>query len=233
MKEAIILAGGFGTRLRGVLADLPKPMAPINQHPFLSYLFDYLMRYHYDHVVLSTGYLHEKVEQFFGNQYKSVQISYAQEVEPLGTGGALQWALSFTHSENVLVLNGDTFFDVDLDEFEQFFQKSGSLLSLVLREVEDVQRYGSVRLRPDFRIASFAEKGAAVGRGLINGGTYFVKKSIFAKYPQPKKFSFEKDFMEQWYAREPIYGMVSDAYFIDIGVPEDYRRAQQEFLLKF
>ncbi len=228
MKEAIILAGGFGTRLQGVIHDLPKPMAPIHNRPFLTYILDFLIEYNYDHAVLSTGYLHEKIEDYFGNQYKSLKLSYAREEHPLGTGGAIQFALSKCQSNNVLVLNGDTLFKVDLSAFEKFFLDHETFLSIVLREVEDVSRYGSVMIGDNHQIVLFSEKEASAGRGFINGGIYFINRAIFAKYPQPEKFSFEKDLMEKCYTKELFYAMPSESYFIDIGIPKDYARAQQE-----
>ena len=228
IKEAIILAGGFGTRLQGVVKDLPKPMAPVNGRPFLTYILDYLIDYEYQRVVLSVGYLHEKIVDYFGEKYKTLEIDYAVEEEPLGTGGGILFAMSKCTSDNVLVINGDTMFKVDLDAFEHFHQEKNSLLSIVLREVEDVSRYGSVTISKDNLIALFAEKQVTFGRGYINGGVYLINRKIFEKYPQPKKFSFEKDLMTKYYTQECFYAMPSDGYFIDIGIPEDYARAQRE-----
>lgn len=227
-KEAIILAGGFGTRLQGVIKDVPKPMAPVNGRPFLTYILDYLIEYQYTRVVLSVGYLHEKIEEFFGTQYKSLEIDYAVETEPLGTGGGILFAMSKCKTDNVLVINGDTMFKVDLDAFERFFAEKNCLLSIVLREVEDVARYGSVVIGNNNLITLFSEKQATVGRGLINGGVYLINRKLFDKYPQPQKFSFEKDLMTKYYRQELFYAMPSEGYFIDIGIPEDYARAQQE-----
>jgi len=229
-KEAIILAGGFGTRLQGVVKDLPKPMAPVNGRPFLTYILDYLIDYQYNKVVLSVGYLHEKIEEFFGTHYKSLEIDYAVETEPLGTGGGILFAMSKCTTDNVLVINGDTMFKVDLDAFERFHEEKGGLLSIVLREVEDVSRYGSVTISDDNLIALFIEKQVTFGRGYINGGVYLINRKLFEKHPQPRKFSFEKDLMTKFYTQELFYAMPSDGYFIDIGIPEDYARAQQELL---
>lgn len=230
MKEAIILAGGFGTRLQGVVKNLPKPMAPVNGRPFLTYILDYLIDYQYNKVVLSVGYLHEKIEAFFGTHYKSLAIDYAVETEPLGTGGGILFAMSKCTTDNVLVINGDTMFKVDLDAFERFHEEKNGLLSIVLREVEDVSRYGSVTINSDNLIVLFAEKQVTFGRGYINGGVYLINRKLFEKYPQPQKFSFEKDLMTKFYTQELFYAMPSDGYFIDIGIPEDYARAQQELL---
>ena len=228
IKEAIILAGGLGTRLQGVVKDLPKPMAPVNGRPFLTYILDYLIDFEYERVVLSVGHLYEKIVDYFGKKYKTLEIDYAVEKEPLGTGGGILFAMSKCTSDNVLVINGDTMFKVDLDAFEHFHQEKNSLLSIVLREVEDVSRYGSVTISKDNLIALFAEKQVTFGRGYINGGVYLINRKIFEKYPQPKKFSFEKDLMTKYYTQECFYAMPSDGYFIDIGIPEDYARAQKE-----
>jgi len=228
-KEAIILAGGFGTRLQGVVKDLPKPMAPVNDRPFLTYILDYLIDYEYTDVILSVGYLHEKIEEYFGNQYKDLQIHYAVETEPLGTGGAILFALTKCANDNVLVLNGDTLFRVNLKRMERFYQENPCSLAIALREVEDVSRYGSVLIGDNSQIIHFSEKEASMGKGYINGGTYLLSKKIFEKYSFPKKFSFEKDLMEKFYLQEQFFAIVSDGYFIDIGIPSDYARAQQEF----
>ena len=227
-KEAIVLAGGFGTRLQSVVKDTPKPMAPVKGRPFLTYVLDYLIEYQYNKVILSVGYLHEKIEAYFGNQYKSLEIDYAVETEPLGTGGGILFAMSKCVTDNVLVINGDTMFKVDLAEFEQFHAEKNALLSIVLREVEDVSRYGSVTIGNDNLIVLFAEKQVTFGRGYINGGVYLINRELFRKYPQPQKFSFEKDLMTRFYRQELFYAMPSDGYFIDIGIPEDYARAQTE-----
>ena len=229
-KQAIILAGGFGTRLQGVVKDVPKPMAPVNGRPFLTYILDYLIEYQYDKVILSVGYLHEKIEAYFGNQYKSLEIDYAVETEPLGTGGGILFAMSKCVTDNVLVINGDTMFRVDLNAFERFFEGKGCLLSIVLREVDDVSRYGSVVIGSNGMITMFSEKQVSSGWGFINGGVYLINKKLFDKYPQPQKFSFEKDLMTKYYTQEMFYGMPSDGYFIDIGIPEDYARAQKELV---
>ena len=228
MKEAIILAGGFGTRLQGVVKDVPKPMAPVNGKPFLTYILDYLIDYGYTKVVLSVGYLHEKIVEHFGNQYKTLQIDYAVETEPLGTGGGIAYAMSKCTSDNVLVINGDTMFKVNLSDFEQFYAEKKCLLAIALREVDDIARYGSVTIGNNNMIILFSEKGASAGRGFINGGVYMIDRKLFEKYPKTGRFSFEKDLMEKLYTQEQFFAMPSDGYFIDIGIPEDYARAQNE-----
>ena len=230
MREAIVLAGGFGTRLRSVVSDLPKPMAPVNGRPFLSYILDHLAGQGFRHVVLSTGHLHEKVSERFGEAYGALRLSYAVEATPLGTGGGILNALRQCDGDEVAVLNGDTLFPIDFARAERTFHDQGADLLVALRHVEDASRYGSVALQPNGRIAAFVEKDAAQGAGLVNGGIYLLRRSLLGAcgFGDLRKFSFEKDLMEPFAARMPFFGMVSDAYFIDIGIPEDYRRAQAE-----
>ena len=204
-------------------------MAPVNGRPFLTYVLDYLIDYHYTRVVLSVGYLHEKVEEYFGNAYQSLEIAYAVETEPLGTGGGIAYAMSFCKSDNVLVLNGDTLFKADLSALERFHTDSHGALSIVLRHVADTSRYGSVSTDKNGRILQFTEKNNATGEGDINGGIYLINKELLQKISLPQKFSFEKDLMEKFVREMPFYAMRSDGYFIDIGIPEDYARAQREF----
>lgn len=229
MKEAIILAGGFGTRLQHIVNDVPKPMAPINGIPFLSYLFDYLIKFNIEHIILSTGYLHEKIESFYKYQYHNIKISYACETSPLGTGGAIRFAFSKCKTDEALILNGDTLFRIDIDEFISFAKTKKTNLSIVLRNIEDVSRYGSVQFDNNMKINSFTEKCNSTGKGFINGGIYWVKKQLFDKFQLPEKFSFEKDLMEKYCSSDSFYAYQSNGYFIDIGIPEDYAKAQIEF----
>jgi D-glycero-alpha-D-manno-heptose 1-phosphate guanylyltransferase len=234
ITEAIVLAGGFGTRLQHIVNDVPKPMAPINGIPFLSFLFKKLIAAGIEHVILSTGYLHEKIEGYFGHSFETLRISYSREQEPLGTGGAILLALNKTETGDVFVLNGDTLFDIDLRVLGDFHAKNNALLTVALREEEDVSRYGSVMINETGKITAFTEKNESQGKGLINGGIYVLNKKLLQELEMPAKFSFEKDVLEKYYRNMNFYGLVCPAYFIDIGVPEDYDRAQQEFpQLKF
>lgn len=225
MREAIILAGGFGTRLRTVVSDVPKPMAPVAGRPFLAYLLDDLVRQGYRHVVLATGYMHEKVEEYFGHHYHDLAIDYAHEATPLGTGGAIVNALQHCTEERVTVLNGDTFFRIDHDLMLNADDPSCRLM-IVLRHVPDAGRYGSVEVDPQGLITAFREKDPSAGAGLINGGIYRLDRTLLAPWPVGQPFSFEKDVLQP--LRETFRAYVSDTYFIDIGVPEDYARAQTE-----
>lgn len=228
MKEAIILAGGFGTRLRSVVSDVPKPLAPVAGRPFLAYVLDALVRQGYGHAVLATGYMHEKVEACFGNAYLGMKVDYARELTPLGTGGAIVNALQHCTADCVTVLNGDTLFLADLGQLERYADSKGTMLAIVLRAVPDAGRYGAVETAADGRITAFREKDPSAGAGNINGGIYRLQQSLLDGYAVGQQFSFEKDVMQQRYAEEEFYAYADGAYFIDIGVPEDYRRAQTE-----
>ena len=226
--ECIILAGGFGTRLRSVVSDVPKPMAPIGDRPFLELLMDYLMDYGCTHFVLSTGYMHEKISSHFGGTYRSVPVSYAVETEPLGTGGGIRNAMQYCREENVVVLNGDTLFRIDYDDLQRFFHAHPTRLAVVLRQVDDTARYGSVSTDCSDRIIRFTEKNATGGVGTINGGIYMMNRTLLDSYTIGEPFSFEKDIMQRLFREEAFYAYTSGAYFIDIGVPEDYQRLVEE-----
>jgi D-glycero-alpha-D-manno-heptose 1-phosphate guanylyltransferase len=227
--EAIILAGGFGTRLRSAVADLPKSMAKINDRPFLEFLLDRLIQSGIDHVILSVGYMHEIIVDHFESRYKNLKIAYAIENEPLGTGGGIKLAIEKTSSENILVLNGDTLFMLDIEAFLDFHLSRKSFFSIALRQVESAGRYGSVSISKEGTITGFAEKNSSDGPGLINAGIYLISRKYFIDYPLPEAFSLEKDFIEKAYQIEHFYGFPASDYFIDIGIPTDYARAQTEF----
>ena len=226
IREAIVLAGGLGTRLKNVIKDIPKPMADINGKPFLEYLFNYLTKYNINRVILSVGFKHEAIDKYFGKKYKDIDIIYAIEDEPLGTGGGILNASFYPHENLVFLINGDTFFNVDLNELHHFHSKSKADFSLSLKKMYDFDRYGTAEMRED-RIIKFNEK-MHKEEGLINGGVYILNRFLFESLPFPDKFSFEKDFLEKYLNQYLINGYISDGYFIDIGIPEDYERAQKE-----
>lgn len=226
--ECIILAGGFGTRLRSVVSDVPKPMAPIGERPFLELLMDYLIDYGCSHFVLSTGYMHEKISHHFGKTYRNVPVSYAVEKEPLGTGGGIRNAMQYCQEDNIVVLNGDTLFQIDYDDLQRFFHAHPTRLAVVLRQVDDTSRYGSVSTDCCDRIVRFTEKSAAGGVGTINGGIYMMDRTLLDSYTVGTPFSFEKDIMQRQFREEAFYAYISGAYFIDIGIPEDYQKLVRE-----
>lgn len=228
-KEAIILAGGFGTRLQSAVPDLPKPMAPVAGKPFLEYLLAYLKNFGYNRVVISTGYMAEKIASVFGNSYDGMKLHYAKEEKPLGTGGALRFALQHCEEQHVLVLNGDSFFDINLIEFQLFHLHYSPMFSLATREVENAARYGTLEVEND-EIIAFREKTGEEKPGIINAGIYYVDNYFFLENcPDQEVFSLEKDFFEKNVHNFGFAAYRADGYFIDIGIPEDYQRAQNEF----
>ncbi len=230
IKEAIILAGGFGTRLKDAIdEDIPKPMAVINNRPFLEYQLSYLDSWGINHVVLSLGYKAEVVQKYFGNKYKDVDISYSVESEPLGTGGGIKLAFSKIKGEKAFVFNGDTLFDVNLKRVADNMRIRNSKCCLVLRFSMDAERYGTVGLDKNQIINNFFEKSTDTNENYINGGVYAIEKPYFLSFGFPEKFSIEKDFFEKYYKTERFCGMRCHSFFLDIGVPEDYEKAQDEF----
>jgi D-glycero-alpha-D-manno-heptose 1-phosphate guanylyltransferase len=226
--DAVILAGGFGTRLQSVVKELPKPMAPVNGRPFMAYLLDYIANSGVRNVVVSTGYLGNTIQEFFQGDYRGMKLLYAHEDQPLGTGGGIRFAMEKTNSDHVLVLNGDTFFALDISEFLAAHLLRQASVSIALKQTEDVSRYGSVEINQDSRIIRFAEKNAVSGEGLINAGAYFIDHTFFKRNSFAQRFSMEKDALETLYPTEHFYGFTGGDYFIDIGIPEDYERAQRE-----
>jgi D-glycero-alpha-D-manno-heptose 1-phosphate guanylyltransferase len=227
ISEAIILAGGLGTRLRGVVGDRPKPMAPVGGRPFLAHLLDWLAAGGVRHAVLAVGHQHEVIRQHFGSSHGEVALSYVVETEPLGTGGGLRLGATALRGDEAFALNGDTLFAVDLPALAALFADRGAEAVLALKRVPDVGRYGAVRLGPDGRVLAFGEKGGT-GPGSINGGVYALRRSLLADPALPDVFSFERDLLEPRHRDLRAYGLESDAYFVDIGIPEDYARAQRE-----
>lgn len=217
--EAIILAGGFGTRLRHVISDLPKPMAPMDDEgtPFLSVLLDKLLTAGFTHVVLSTGYMRDRVRAYYGSQYRKLVISYSEEETPLFTGGAIKKALTQCTENMVFVLNGDTWFDLDFIQMKRLFKTSDADVVMALKWMNDCTRYGTVCLQDD-RVVSFREKEETTG-GWINGGCYCLKRILLES--ESEKFSFEK-YLEDNVGKKKIVGYKGDGFFIDIGIPADY-----------
>jgi D-glycero-alpha-D-manno-heptose 1-phosphate guanylyltransferase len=227
ITEAIILAGGLGTRLRDAVPDLPKCMAPVNGKPFIFFLVKHLEQQGIKHFIFSLGFRSEAFIQYLSELLPSGNYELAIETEPLGTGGAIQFAGSYARVENVLVVNGDSLFKADLALLAEFHEAHNSYCTLALKPMQDFDRFGSVELNEDDSIASFQEK-KHYEEGLINGGVYIVNIKRFLQEVFPERFSFETDYLQTYYVHGKIYGMIQDAYFIDIGIPEDYLRAQKE-----
>ncbi len=227
IKEAIILAGGLGTRLRSVVADIPKCMAPVSGKPFLYFVTEHLLNQGIDKFIFALGYKSEMIIEYLNDQYPLLSKQYSTEEEPLGTGGAIKLACSLTTEKNILILNGDTLFKIDAGILSFFHNKFGADCTLSLKPMHDFERYGVVELNNNASVASFKEK-QQYKTGLINGGVYELNVSAFLQEDLPQKFSFEKDYLEQYYHKRKMYGVVQDEYFIDIGIPQDYEKAQQD-----
>ncbi|MGM9969520.1 MAG: D-glycero-beta-D-manno-heptose 1,7-bisphosphate 7-phosphatase [Anaeroplasma sp.] len=220
--QAIILAGGFGTRLQSVVSNVPKPMAPINNKPFLEYVLNDLNDYGFTKVILAVGYKSNIIYDYFGEQFKNITLVYSYEDSPLGTGGCVKQALSYVDDDFVFILNGDTMFKIDYDDMA-----NNNCISIAVKKMKDFDRYGEIVLKDDL-IISFKEK-CYVKQGFINGGVYYLPKNIFNGYNLPERFSIEKDFFEKYIDKLNIKAYKSYDYFIDIGIPNDYEKAKQDF----
>ena len=224
--ECVVLAGGKGTRLRSVVSDLPKCMAPVAGRPFLAWLLDDLREAGFDHIILSLGYKHEAVETWVATRPDRDSITCVVEEEPLGTGGGVRLALRQAREDAVFILNGDTFFGVDYPAMQAFHRQSGAQATLALKPLRDFDRYGEVTLDGEGRITAFREKRPCA-EGLINGGVYLLQRDALAEMPE--RFSLEKDYFEPQAESADLAGFRSEGYFIDIGIPADYARAQRDF----
>jgi D-glycero-alpha-D-manno-heptose 1-phosphate guanylyltransferase len=227
IREAIILAGGLGTRLRSAVPDLPKCMAPVNGQPFLTYVINHLLSQGVTHFIFSLGYKSEAIVEFLERDFPTLLFKTSIEDEPLGTGGAIKKACTLAKDKSVLITNGDTLFKIDVNEIAGFHALSGANCSLSLKPMTNFSRYGVVEIDNDNIIKSFKEK-QNYESGLINGGTYALHIHKFLDENLPEKFSFETDYLEKYYNKRKMLGIAQDEYFIDIGIPEDYARAQIE-----
>jgi D-glycero-alpha-D-manno-heptose 1-phosphate guanylyltransferase len=228
INEAIVLVGGRGTRLQEVVSDLPKPMAAIGEKPFLAYLLLKLKQQNIQHVILSVGYMAEKISTHFGDSYEGIKLSYAIEKQALGTGGAIKYALQYVQNEAVFVLNGDTFFDIEFQKLRYAFEKLKPVVALGLREVENASRYGTIHTQSDLTINLFEEKTETNKSAFINSGIYLIQKEKFVLNTQKlgDVFSVETDFFQKQYTFQKFIGVpYANQYFIDIGIPEDYFKA--------
>lgn len=225
MLEAIVLAGGFGTRLREVVPDVPKPMAPVAGRPFLEILLTSLSRKGFERVVLSLGYLADMVVKHFDTRYAGMELVYEIEEIPLGTGGAVRQAMTRCKADHVFVFNGDTYLDLEVETVEALWQAHHAPI-IVAREVRDTARYGRLDVAKD-RVVGFAEKGTG-GPGLINAGCYVLPVSCLDTFLPGQAFSMETEYLSPIVERCPFDLFVTQGLFIDIGVPEDYSRAQSE-----
>lgn len=229
MIEAIVLAGGLGTRLRQVVPELPKPMAPVNGRPFLEYLLDYWVEQGVNRFILSVGYKRDAIFGHFGHRYRNADVVYAIEDQPLGTGGGLLAALGQLKGRDpFLAMNGDTFFEVELGQMRRFHDAKEAEITIALRNVDANSRYAGVSVDGEGRITAFDSQARTAGKALINGGVYLATRSIFVE--MAAQIHGPVSIEDQLYPRllsagRRIYGYSSQGRFIDIGIPEDYRRA--------
>lgn len=222
--EIIILAGGYGTRLRSVSNDLPKCMVPVNGEPFLAGLIKKIVPKG-TKIILAVSYKRYSIVNYFGNEFHDCKICYSIEEKPLGTGGAIKQALLQCNNDNIIVLNGDTYFDINLRTFLEEHNQTNSDISLALKELKKPFRYGTVTLN-ESKIVSFNEK-QKIPNGLINCGVYSLKRKVLED--ALTEFSFEK-YLEQ-NMDLCVSGFVYNGYFIDIGIPVDYKKAIKDSIL--
>ena len=227
MMEAVVLAGGLGTRLREVVPDLPKPMAPIAGRPFLEILLTSLSRKGIIRVVLSVGFMAEKISGYFGDRFGNLELIYVVEREPLGTGGAVRLGMQVCVTDHVFVFNGDTFLDLEMDQVEHHWQLHRRPI-IVGREHSDTARYGRL-VTAEGAVIGIAEKGAT-GPGLINAGCYIFNRGQLDGCPAGTAFSLETNYLPTAITNTRFDLYVTKGKFIDIGIPEDYERAQSEFV---
>jgi D-glycero-alpha-D-manno-heptose 1-phosphate guanylyltransferase len=227
IKEAIVLAGGQGTRLRSEIGELPKALAPVNGQPFIHFLLRYLKKNGIETVILSVGYKHELIAEALGDTFEGLKLIYAIEKQPLGTGGGIKLALEKTKTDILYVCNGDTFFDVDLKALSDFHFAKQSNCTIALKELENVDRYGNIETDDTGKVTAFLEKQPRA-EATVNGGVYCINRGLLIHYPVNTPFSLETNYLENNPKAKKIYGKRFDAYFKDIGVPEDYHQFQKD-----
>jgi D-glycero-alpha-D-manno-heptose 1-phosphate guanylyltransferase len=227
---AVILAGGFGTRLRPVVSDRPKVLAEVSGKPFLTHLLNQISSAGIRKVVFCTGYMAEQIRGCFGDTYGQLHILYSKEDEPLGTGGALRLALPYFSSDVVLVMNGDSYVEADLRSYVNWFFQKDCQAALLLARVPDTSCYGSITINGDENITAFDEKGAGSDAVWINAGVYLMRKSLIASMPSGQPYSLEYELFPSMVGKK-LYGFCSEGRFIDIGTPESYALTDEFFLL--
>ena len=224
IKEAIILAGGLGTRLREVVQEVPKCLAPVAGKPFLHFVIRALQQQGIESFILGVGYKHDMIAEYIERAYSHLAVQYSIEEELLGTGGAIRACCLLSEAEHIIAVNGDTLFEADLKSLAALHTAKNALTSLALKPMKDFSRYGVVRINEAQQITAFEEK-QFYAEGLINGGVYAINRNQFLAATVAGKFSFETHFLECEVATGGLYGLVQDGYFIDIGIPEDFAKA--------
>ncbi len=231
-RQAIILVGGEGRRLRPITSRVPKPVAPVFDRPFVSYILENLVRHGVEHAIFSTGFLAEAIEAEIGDgSAYGLRVDYAVEDEPLGTAGAIANCEEFLDGGSFFVFNGDVLSDVDLTAFAALHADRGATGTIFLTAVDDPRRYGLVRLQPDGAVASFIEKpGEWEGEALINAGVYVLEPEVLEMIPRGRLFSIERGVFPSLAQAGVLYGFVGRGYWRDIGTPESYLQAHFDVL---
>lgn len=224
--DIIILSGGLGTRLRSVVNDRPKTMALVEKRPFLEDIFQHIERFEIKNIILAVGYKKEQIKQYFGNKYHNMNIIYSEETEPLGTGGAIKKALKKTKEEDVIVMYGDIYTRVNLQELVQKHKEYQGDVTFTIKEMENFDRFGIVEFKEDNRITKFREKQFTI-KGYMNAGVYVIKNNIFNNSRFGEQFSLENEYFQENVNKMKYYAYQYDGEFVDIGIPEDYIRLNQ------
>lgn len=224
---AVLLVGGMGTRLRSMVPSTPKPLAPIGKTSFLELVIRQLQSQGVRQIVMCTGYLAGQIEDEFGDGHEwGVSIRYSREICPLDTAGAVKLAeRCLPDAPDFLVLNGDSFLEIDFHQFIRFHRAHGGLISIAVRKVENSARYGTVQVDSNHRVTGFIEKTAAQVPGLVNGGVYVFNRAVLQHIPEGPA-SLERDIFPRL-LENGVYAFEQNGMFIDIGTPEDYVRAQE------
>jgi len=228
---AVILAGGFGTRLKKVISDRHKVMAEIDSKPFLYYLLDQLTKLHVKRVIVSTGYMANTVEDYIGRSYKSLHVDYSKEKTPLGTGGALRLAGQIIDTKHCLVMNGDSYTEYDPVSLFMAHKQKNANITILVKAVDDTTRFGIIQMNEQNEIIRFMKKGKTTDSRLINAGIYMMKASALQKIPGKIPCSLEYDFFPAMIGKG-IYSYETLGRFIDIGTPESYTHAENFFGIK-
>jgi NDP-sugar pyrophosphorylase family protein len=226
--DVVILSGGLGTRLRSIVSDRPKTMAEIGGHPFLNLLIKHISSYGPKRFIICAGYMAEYIEKYYASAAMPWEIILSYEKTLLGTGGAVKNAGGFIKSSPFIVMNGDSFCNVNLHDFFRFHKEKGAIVSMVVVENETKGDTGSIILDDSGRIISFREKEGCGNRAFVNAGIYLMEKEILSLIPPDTKFSLEYDLFPNLINRN-FYGHVADEGLYDIGTPEGYKKTDMLF----
>jgi len=226
--DVVILCGGFGKRLKSIISDRPKPMAEIEGKPFIQFLIECFSNFGIERFILCTGYKDNIIRQYFQDRYGDKEILISKEDKPLGTGGSLRHAIHLIENNPFFVINGDSFCKLNIYDFYKFHVLKKALVSIALVKVKNTEKFGYVNVDTLGSITKFDEKNGSIQEGLINAGIYLMNRDIFSYLKEyPNIFSLEHDLFPGL-INKGLFGMKSDCqYFMDIGTPESFFRAQK------